>query len=112
MSWVILVLFIAAVGAGAWKKYQAETQGRANPSATGTPEQRHAFRDLQIVCPHCQTKGGVHTQHVSKRQRLSLGKTAGAVMTLGASTPITGLSKRQGMTEMSCANCGVKWNVA
>lgn len=112
MGYVVLVGLIALGFWLAWQKVQAENHGRANPDPDGTPEQRHAHRDSQIVCPHCQERGHVRSQAIRRNQRLSLKKAGGAVATLGMSAPLTGLSKKQAVTQMSCTNCGVSWTVA
>jgi hypothetical protein len=42
---------------------------------------------------------------------VSGGKATGAVLTGGVSMLATGLSRKEGTTEMSCGNCGTRWDV-
>lgn len=66
----------------------------------------------QIVCPHCQTRGSVAARDTKRSTRLGVRKTGAAILTLGASAPLTGgISKKQMVTEMSCKNCGMRWVV-
>ncbi len=66
----------------------------------------------QIVCPHCQTRGGVTARATRRNTRLGVRKTGAAILTLGASAPLTGgISKKQSITEMRCSNCGMSWTV-
>lgn len=64
---------------------------------------------VQMVCPHCQTKGRVSTRHVKAKKGISGGKATGAVLTGGLSILATGLSRKEMVTEAQCANCQAGW---
>lgn len=71
-----------------------------------------AIRDnptLALVCPHCQTRGRVTTRAVSVKTGFSTGKASFAVVTLGFSTLLTGLAKKEFVTEAHCDACGSTW---
>jgi transcription elongation factor Elf1 len=85
--------------------------------ANNTPEaiarrEADAKKQAQIVCPHCQAKGGVTRTTVKKKQGISGGKATGALLTGGVSMLATGLSRKANFTRMSCSNCGTSWDVA
>lgn len=64
---------------------------------------------MQIVCPHCNTRGRVRTKRVKVKRGISGGKATGAVFTGGVSLLATGLSRKVKATEAKCRNCGVTW---
>lgn len=66
-------------------------------------------RQTRIVCPHCNTRGSVHTKPVKVKRGISGGKATGAVVTLGWSLLATGLSRKVKVTEAKCDNCNVTW---
>ncbi len=53
-------------------------------------EFEYGRRQREIVCPHCQTKGNVHTKSVKQKKGISGGKATAAVFTLGVSMLATG----------------------
>ena len=63
----------------------------------------------QIVCPHCQGRGQVHTKRVRVKRGISGGKATGAVLTAGFSILATGLSRKEAATQATCNNCHVTW---
>jgi transcription elongation factor Elf1 len=63
-----------------------------------------------LVCPHCQTKGFVHTMQVKKKKGISGAKATAAILTGGWSLLATGLSKKDMITEAHCDNCGTTWH--
>ena len=69
----------------------------ASKQADKTPEQRlqEAQGDInpEMVCPHCQKKGGIRTKAVTKKAGVSGGKATAAVLTGGVSLLATGLSR-------------------
>lgn len=90
-----------------------------------TPEQKQAeddARDLHYVtlqfgelnpalfCPHCKTKGSVRAMAISRKKGISGGKVVGAFLTGGISMLATGLSRKEGMTQAHCMNCGSTWD--
>jgi hypothetical protein len=63
-----------------------------------------------LVCPHCQTKGCVRTERIKRKQGISGGKATAAIFTGGLSLLITGLSKKNMITEAQCSRCGTIWH--
>lgn len=70
----------------------------------------HGEINAQLVCPHCQTKGGVHTKLVKQKKGISGGKAMGGLLTGGISLLATGLSRKEALTEAYCDNCKSKWH--
>ena len=63
----------------------------------------------QLVCPHCQTKGMVHSQLVKTKKGWSPGKVVGAIFTAGLSAGVTGLSRKEQETMCHCDSCNSTW---
>ncbi len=82
-----------------------------------TPEQRqeqalteaHGQVNSLMLCPHCQTKGGIRTRSVSMKKGVSGGKAVAALMTAGLSTMAVGLSRKERLTKAWCGNCHNTW---
>jgi len=72
-----------------------------------------AFRSLdeEIVCPHCQKKGDVHTKSVKRKKGISGGKATAAIFTLGFSLLFVGLSRKEAELQAHCSNCGVTYYI-
>lgn len=104
ISWVIVI----GVVAGFVYLYNTP-QAKANRAANAAHE---AAMQAQIVCPHCQVRGLVTRSLVTRKQGVSGGKATGAIVTGGASLFVTGLSRKQQMSRMTCGNCGQGWDVA
>ncbi len=85
------------------------TRGKVGQEVLATPSAGEASSEL--VCPHCNTKGGVTTKQVKAKKGISGGKATAAVMTMGISTVATGLSRKEKVTELTCSNCGMTWQV-
>lgn len=66
--------------------------------------------NLALICPHCQTKGQVHTKRVKRKKGISGGKVVGGLLTGGISLLGTGLSRKQRATQAHCDNCGSTWD--
>lgn len=64
----------------------------------------------QILCPHCQQRGGVRTKLIKRRKGISGGRAIAALMTGGLSLPFAGISRKEMETEASCSNCGAIWH--
>lgn len=88
--------------------------------STMTPEQKIAKAKQQmiitygtinseLICPHCQTKGEVHTQSVKLKKGVSGAKATGAILTGGLSLLATGLSRKEDTTQAHCENCNSTW---
>jgi hypothetical protein len=64
-----------------------------------------------VICPHCQMKGGVHTKNVKTKKGISGGKATAALLTGGISMLATGLSRKESGVQAHCTNCDVTWNL-
>ena len=62
-----------------------------------------------LVYPHCQAKGQVHTKLVKLEKSISGGKAVGALFTGGLSHLATGLRKELTMWA-HCNACGSAWD--
>ena len=76
-----------------------------------TPPVRQNSGGFAIVCPHCQTQGHVTSKQVKVKKGISGGKLTAAVLTVGFSLLVTGLSRKQTVTQLKCSNCGMTWQV-
>lgn len=66
----------------------------------------------QIVCPHCQTRGQVAVRRVKRKKGVSGGKATAGLLTAGVSLLAVGLSRKEGVQNLTCGNCGMSWDVA
>ena len=84
----------------------------ANKSYSDAHKQIKKFGAINpaYVCPHCQTKGFVHTKPVVRKNGISGTKAAGAIFTGGVSILATGLSKKDNLTQAHCDNCDCTWD--
>lgn len=107
-------------------KRQADYDGRGNASAD-SPEARQADRldrraamarhhphaavdpDTRIQCPHCGLTGQVRTKEAKQKRGISGGKATAALLTVGTTMLVTGLSRKQKVTEAHCSNCESRW---
>lgn len=64
----------------------------------------------ELICPHCQIKGKVHTIPVKRKRGISGRKAVGAILTGGLSLLATGLSRKERTTQAHCDNCGSTWD--
>jgi len=64
----------------------------------------------ELICPHCQTKGRVHTKPVKRKAGISGGKVMGGLLTGGISLLATGLSRKQQLTQAHCDHCNSTWD--
>ncbi len=64
-----------------------------------------------IVCPHCHQSGFVSSTSVRKKTGISGGKLTAMLLTCGLSILLTGLSRKDEMTQNHCMNCGMRWTV-
>lgn len=62
-----------------------------------------------LACPHCQTKGSVHTKMVKQKKGISGGKATAALFTGGLSMLATGLSRKEQGTQAHCDACHSTW---
>lgn len=66
----------------------------------------------QVICPHCQTKGGVRMKSEKVKSGVSGGKATGALLTGGVSLLATGLSRKTSVKKAFCQNCRTSWTIA
>jgi hypothetical protein len=71
---------------------------------------KHGVVNEAMVCPHCGTKGRVHTQQTKVKRGLSGGKAVAGIVTGGVSLLATGLSRKEWVTEAWCGNCQNTWH--
>ena len=89
----------------------------AKAAAKGFSEETKRQRELRewgetndaLICPHCQTKGLVHTKQITRKNGISGAKVMGGLLTGGVSLLATGLSQKQGLTQAHCGNCSSTW---
>jgi len=62
-----------------------------------------------IICPHCNRRGGVTTRAVKRKKGISGAKVTAALFTSGLSIIGTGLSRKEAETEARCRHCGSLW---
>lgn len=63
-----------------------------------------------MICPHCQARGTVTTKKIKRKKGVSGGKATAAILTLGWSLLVTGLSRKEKETEAHCTACGATWH--
>jgi hypothetical protein len=63
-----------------------------------------------MICPHCREKGHTRTKEVKRKKGVSGAKVTGAILTFGVSMLATGLSRKEGLTQAHCDNCGATWD--
>lgn len=101
-AWLFLMMPVSVTASDAAVERAERAEGQA---------QERSDAQARIVCPHCQTAGHVTTMLAKRRRRLSATRVISAGVTLGASLPMAGTSKKNVVTEMNCSNCGMKWDV-
>lgn len=94
---------LAAMSPEERKNYRLELRAREKNMKWGTISPAY-------ICPHCQTKGSVRTKPVSRKKGISGAKATGALMTGGISMVVTGLSRKEGLTQAHCGNCNSTWD--
>ena len=97
---VIVILIICIVKAK--KPY--------NPEGLKKQQQQQQLASVNMICPHCQTKGSVITQQVKKKVGVSGGKATAGILTCGLSLFAVGLSRKATITEAHCSNCDSTWH--
>ena len=63
-----------------------------------------------MICPHCNVSGHIRTRFIDKKKGVSGGKASAAILTGGASILVTGLSRKEKVTEAHCSNCNNTWD--
>lgn len=103
MIWLMILGFLALI---IFFNYKASHSPEAVAAQASKGE-----RERNLVCPHCQTAGGVTTTMTKKKQGISGGKATGAILTAGVSLLGTGLARKGWVTQLRCSNCGMSWEV-
>ena len=85
-------------------KARRKELGRRSPRVAPQPPP-----SAEIVCPHCQARGGVRTRRVKAKKGVSGGKATAAILTSGLSLLAVGLSRQETITEASCSLCESVW---
>lgn len=67
-------------------------------------------RSDRIVCQFCQQAGQVTVRTERRAKRKTATRLFGAVVTMGGSLPVTGVSKKGTVTVLTCGNCGMSWD--
>jgi hypothetical protein len=71
--------------------------------------QHYGPRNVNMVCPHCQTQRSIRTKPVQMKKGVSGGKATAALLTGGVSLLATGLSRKENLTQAHCKNCSNTW---
>lgn len=75
-----------------------------------TMSKRHKGKlNTKIKCPHCGELKKVYTKTVIFSKGISGGKATGAILTGGISLLVTGLSRKEELTQATCENCSSTW---
>ena len=117
--WIAVLIVIGIFGFMVFRAGQpspeetqaAEAEGRDARPRYQVEQDAKAAREAKIVCSHCQTAGHVTTRMYQKKGSISGGKATGAILTGGISLVATGLARKGMVTQLSCSNCGMKWEV-
>jgi hypothetical protein len=88
---------------------QANSQTSAQTVRTGAQPPAVQSGDAAMICPHCSTRGRVRTRSLKVKKGVSGGKATAAILTGGISVLGTGLSRKEGVTEATCGQCGTTW---
>lgn len=67
--------------------------------------------DAMVFCPYCHEQGGITTYRGKARKGISGGKATAAIMTLGLSLVVAGLSRKESTTLAYCGWCRMEWYV-
>lgn len=102
-----LILIAAIVLFVAWLWYSGTPGAKA---ASAARLQKAAEQKARIICPYCQTAGNVTVGQERRVKRKTATRILGAAVTMGASLPVTGVSKKGTVTTLWCSNCGMKWD--
>jgi len=90
------------------KNQRIERQISSSPDTIADME-RWGVRNAAILCPHCQKRGHVWAKTVKRKKGISGGKATGALLTGGISIILTGLSRKESVTQAHCAYCNSTW---
>jgi len=110
-----LIIFCVIIGA---IQSSAETKKMSEMSAPQRKQYQevshaaasHGPANAQLICPHCEERGKVHTKLVKQKKGVSGAKATGAIFTGGVSLLATGLSRKENLTEAYCRHCSSTWH--
>lgn len=95
-----------------WNAIKEGWSASESPIQKAQREQREAKQaEARLMCPHCGETGYVTSKQVKQKKGISGGKATGAILTGGVSMVATGLSRKEQVTERTCANCKSVWHV-
>lgn len=63
----------------------------------------------EFICPHCQQRGGVETKFASRKSGVSGPKIFLALVTLGISLLLVGISSHETAKKARCNRCNAEW---
>jgi hypothetical protein len=113
--WVLLIIVVVAILLAVQQQKKLSAMSPEERAAYAA-RQRQASASLQwgpsnanMICPHCQKSGHVHTKGIEVKKGISGGKATAAVLTGGVSLLATGLSRKEAATQAHCDNCGSTW---
>ena len=111
-TFLIVLFIVCGVIAALQMKAESKRTSKMSPRqlAVHRTSQMKGPLNSQLICPHCQQKGGVHTKSIQAKKGISGGKATGAVLTGGVSLLATGLSRKEQSTEAFCSNCKSTWH--
>lgn len=102
----------------AWMKFITDRSGDVTPhyyqaarSLPPTETRTRPTGSANITCPHCLHKGDVKVSPVAQKRGVSGAKATGAILTGGVSILITGLSRKETVSQATCSNCSVTWEM-
>lgn len=114
---ITIVLVIIVIFIGGLKEYQKiskmtpkEKEKYLAKKEEETNVSMHGNIASKIHCPHCQEQGYVHTKLITQKKGISGTKATGALLTGGISLFVTGLSRKEAVTEAYCSNCKQTWH--
>lgn len=102
-------LFSAGVIAFAYIYERDKARLRACMTPEEKAHEQHGLRNPAMLCPHCQLRGEIRTKVVTRKKGVSGGKATAALLTVGTSLLVTGLSRKEALTEAWCGNCKNTW---
>ena len=106
---LFLFILFAFCGVIAAVQISAESKLSSGEKKKLQRVREHGPLNNKMVCPHCQTKGHVHTRSTMEKKGVSGGKATGALLTGGVSLLATGLSRKEEVTSAFCRNCSSRW---
>jgi hypothetical protein len=100
LAWIGIVILIICI---------VRSNRPYNPEGLARQQEQQQQGQLNMICPHCQTKGTVTTRQVKKKVGVSGGKATAGILTCGLSLFAVGLSRKSQITKATCSNCDSIW---